>query len=244
MLRPPAKVIFEDNHILVVNKPAGLATAHGKGPEDCLDHLLRDWIKERDKKPGNVFLGVVHRIDRPVSGVVLFAKTSKAASRIAAQFRDGQAQKTYWAIVEPAPAETQGTMEDYLAVGPGEYGGRIAWVTTADDPEGKPSLTEFTTRKRLGKQAWLELNPKTGRTHQLRIQLGSRGSPILGDERYGAKKRYPWGIALLARTLTVEHPTSGKMETFTAPVPEDWPYDLGKGWNFPMPQPPPSRRPF
>ena len=99
MLLSPAKVIFEDNHLLVVDKPSGVASAHGKGPEDSLDHLLRDWLKERDKKPGNVFLGVVQRIDRPVTGVLLFAKTSKAASRLAEQFRDGLAKKTYWAIV-------------------------------------------------------------------------------------------------------------------------------------------------
>ncbi len=244
MLLSPAKVIFEDNHLLVVDKPSGVASAHGKGPEDSLDHRFRDWLKERDKKPGNVFLGVVQRIDRPVTGVLLFAKTSKAASRLAVQFRDGLAKKTYWAVVEPGTMESEGVMEDYLGVGPGEFGGRKAWITTAFDSEGKHSLTHFSVRKRLGRRAWVELNPKTGRTHQLRVQLGSRGYPILGDDRYGAKKRLPWGIALHARSLTVEHPVSGKWETFTAPVPEDWQVEMGKGWNFPMPQPFAPRRPF
>lgn len=232
----PAPVLFEDNHLLVVNKPSGLVTAHADGDQESLDLLLKDWIRRRDSKPGNVFLGIVHRIDRPVSGVVLFAKTSKAAARVGEQFREGTARKTYWALVQPAPAEESGIMEDFLASGPGENGGRRAWVTTPEDPEGKHAVTEWSSRKKLGRQAWIELRPSTGRTHQLRVQLGSRGSPILGDDRYGSSKRYAWGIALHARSLEIAHPIGGAMLSFTAPVPPDWLLTFGKGWNFPTHQ--------
>ncbi len=233
MSRTPAPVIFEDNHLLVVDKPSGLATAHADGDQESLDLLLKEWLRQRDAKPGNVFLGIVHRIDRPVSGVVLFAKTSKAAARVGEQFREGTAQKTYWALVQPAPVEDQGIMEDYLASGPGEHGGRRAWVTSAGDPEGKLAITEWSVRKRLGKQAWVELHPKTGRTHQLRVQLGTRGHPILGDDRYGASRRFDWGIALHARSLEITHPIDRGPRLFTSATPTDWLHAFGKGWNFP-----------
>lgn len=210
-----------------------VATAHADGGQESLDLLLKEWIRVRDAKPGNAFLGIVHRLDRPVSGVVLFAKTSKAAARVGALFKEGLARKTYWALVEPPPREDQGTMEDYLASGPGEQGGRKAWVTSQDDPEAKHAITEWKVRKRLGKRAWIELNPLTGRTHQLRIQLGSRGMPILGDDRYGAVGRIPWGIALHARSLEIRHPVGGSPLMFTSPVPLVWAQAFGAGWNFP-----------
>jgi 23S rRNA pseudouridine1911/1915/1917 synthase len=218
-------VLYEDNHCLAVNKPAGLPSQGDESGAETLVDLAKGYLKQRYGKPGNVYIGLVHRLDRPTSGVVLLARTSKAAARLAAQFRAGTIEKTYWALVEGSPTVDEGLWTDRLqkdrrlnasrVVGEVEEGGREAKVA-------------FRVLHRWTDVAKLELRPFTGRSHQLRVQLANRGLPILGDERYGARSRIAAAdggrrIALHARSLTFSHPTREEVIEVEAPVPSDWP---------------------
>lgn len=218
-------ILYEDNHCLVVNKPAGVPSqADESGAESLVDQAAR-YLKERYQKPGNVYVGLVHRLDRTTSGVVLLARTSKAAGRLSAQFREGAVEKTYWAIVEGVPAEAEGTWTDRL-----EKDRRTNQSRTMDESEtgGKEARVAFRVLERRPDTAWLELRPLTGRSHQLRVQLASRGLPIMGDRKYGAKARLKAmdggsRIALHARSLWFTHPTRGEVIEVEAPAPADWP---------------------
>ncbi|VTS01010.1 RluA family pseudouridine synthase [Tuwongella immobilis] len=209
----PLTILFEDYHCIVVAKPAPLLTQAPPGIPS-LEGMVRAHIKERYSKPGNVYLGIPHRLDRPVSGVVVFARNSKSARRLAEQFQSHRVQKTYWAILEGHVEADSGTWQDYLL--------KIAEESRAEVvPEGtagaKLATLEFRVLERLANGCTLmELRPQTGRMHQLRLQSASRGHPVLGDAQYGSTR--PFGppaelprdriIALHARSLDFFHPTS------------------------------------
>lgn len=218
-------VLYEDNHCLAVNKPAGLPSQGDESGDSTLVDIAKDDLKRRYGKPGNVYLGLVHRLDRPTSGVVLLARTSKAAARLAEQFREGTIEKTYWAIVEGAPDADEGIWTDRLEK---DRRANASRVLEEAEEGGKEARVEFRVLRRWPDAAKLELRPMTGRSHQLRVQLASRGLPILGDERYGARSRIMAAdgrtrIALHARSLRFRHPTRPESIEVEAPVPADWP---------------------
>jgi 23S rRNA pseudouridine1911/1915/1917 synthase len=219
-------ILYEDNHCMALNKPAGWPTTHFQGDEETVDRLVKAYLKEKYQKPGKVFLGVVHRLDKPVSGVLLFARTSKAAARLSQQFRDGMIEKVYWGVVENcrlpladcrlAPA---GTLEDWLIKN--DEAARIE-VASSKTLGAQHVVLHYTVRAQHERMQLLELRPQTGRKHQLRVQLASRGWPIHGDRKYGSPHTFGPAIALHARTLTFLHPTKNEPITLTAEVPKFW----------------------
>jgi 23S rRNA pseudouridine1911/1915/1917 synthase len=218
-------VLFEDNHCLAVNKPAGLLSQGDASGDSSLVDLATLYLKSRYNKPGNVYVGLLHRLDRPTSGVVLLAKTSKAAGRLSAQFRQGSISKVYWAIVEGTLSEQQGEWVDLLEKDP-----RLNRSGVVDDESSssKEARVAFHVLERSSRLTKLELRPATGRSHQLRVQLATRGLPILGDRKYGAIQPLKAmdghrRIALHARQLTFTHPTRPEAISVDAPTPADWP---------------------
>ncbi len=216
---PPLDVLYEDNHCLAVAKPAGVPSAHFDGTTETLDRAAKAYLKAKYQKPGNVFLGIVHRLDKPTSGVLLFARTSKAAARLSEQFREGAIEKVYWAVVEQPLTPSAGTFDDWLRKD--EAVGRVEAVA-ADAPGAKHALVHFAQRSTHGGVALVELRPQTGRTHQLRVQLARRKHPIVGDFKYGSEEPFADGIALHARALTFLHPIRGEPVTLTAELPRSW----------------------
>jgi 23S rRNA pseudouridine1911/1915/1917 synthase len=223
-------ILYEDNHCLGLNKPAGWPTTHFNGKDETVDRLAKAYLKEKYNKPGNVFLGVVHRLDKPVSGALVFARTSKAAARLSEQFRQGMVEKVYWAVVEnqvrghktsvaPWLNSDAGALEDWLRKD--EPNARVE-VVEREAPGSRFARLLFQVRARHEGLTWLELRPHTGRKHQLRVQLASRGCPIYGDDKYGSD--YPFGhaIALHAHSLTFLHPTTQEPITVKAEVPKLW----------------------
>lgn len=222
---PPLEILYEDNHCLAINKPAGCLSTHYEGKEETLDRAVKAYLKETYKKPGNVFLGVVHRLDRLVSGVLLFARTSKAAARLARQFREGSIEKVYWAVVEGDWQQPAGSLEDWLLRdrdGSDHGGSRRVEVVSPDTAGARQALLHYQRRASWNGLTWLELRPQTGRTHQLRVQLAHRDCPIYGDARYGAVHTFGQAIALHARSLTFLHPIRYEPITLTADVPRPW----------------------
>lgn len=214
-------LLYEDNHLLALNKPAGWPTTHFDGSEETVDRLAKAYLKEKYQKPGNVFLGVVHRLDKPTSGAVVFARTSKAASRLSEQFRDGVVEKTYWAVVEAGDTGLSqwGTLEDWLLHRDDE---RRVEVVPPNTPDAKPARTHYQVQATHGGLTLLELRPQTGRKHQLRVQLASRGCPVYADAKYGGKQVFGHAIGLHARSITFLHPTKNEPLTLTAEVPKPW----------------------
>jgi 23S rRNA pseudouridine1911/1915/1917 synthase len=219
------ELLYEDNHCLAVNKPAGLLTQGDVTGASSVVDLVRADLKRRYNKPGNVFVGLVQRLDRPVSGVVLLAKTSKAAARLSTQFRSGTVAKTYWAIVEASPPENEGEWIDTLWKD--EARNRVE-VVPPGTPCGRDATLAFRVLRRQRRCTWLEVRPRTGRGHQIRVQLAAHGLPIVGDRKYGASsilRALDGGsrIALHARRLEFIHPTRREAIAVEAPVPADWP---------------------
>ena len=219
MVPPTLDILYEDNHCLAIFKPAGVPSAHYQGTEQTLDRLAKQYLKEKYGKPGNVFLGIVHRLDKPVSGVLLFARTSKAAARLAEQFREGTVEKVYWAVVEGEIARPAGSLEDWLRKDTDT--GRVE-VVGPDAPGARQALLHYHRRAVHGGLTWLEVRPQTGRTHQLRVQLAHHGQPIYGDAKYGAVHTFGKAIGLHARVLTFLHPVRYEPVTLTAEVPRAW----------------------
>jgi 23S rRNA pseudouridine1911/1915/1917 synthase len=219
-------VLYEDNHLIGLNKPSGWPTTHYDGSEETVDRLVKSYLKEKHDKPGNVFLGVVHRLDKPVSGALVFARTSKAAARLSEQFRDGAVEKVYWAVVECKPTDRYpwalseaGSLDDWLLH---DDATRRVRVVPPDTPDARPARLLFQVRGRHAGLTWLELRPHTGRKHQLRVQLAARGCPIYGDRKYGSARPLGDAIALHARALTLLHPTRHEPVTLKADVPKHW----------------------
>lgn len=210
------QILYEDNHLLALNKRPGQIVQGDKTGDEPLCDLLKGFIKERDAKPGNVFCGVVHRIDRPVSGVVIFAKTSKALSRMTVLVQQRQMKKIYWAITKNAPPQHSGTLADYLV-----RNERLnkSFVSNADAAGAK--LAELDYRELAvsdGGYHLLEVDLHTGRHHQVRCQLAHMGCPIKGDLKYGAPRSNPDGsIALHAHSVSFVHPVSKEPLTIVAP---------------------------
>jgi 23S rRNA pseudouridine1911/1915/1917 synthase len=215
----PLDILYEDNHCLAVAKPAGVPSTHFDGKTETVDRAVKAYLKDKYQKPGNVFLGVVHRLDKAVSGVLLFARTSKAAARISEQFREGTVEKVYWAVVEGEVRSDAGSLEDWLRKD--EEAGRVL-VLDRDAPGAKQALLHFQKRATHGGLTWLEVRPQTGRTHQLRVQLAHHGHPIYGDAKYGAVHTFGVGIGLFARSLTFLHPVRYEPVTLTAEIPRTW----------------------
>jgi 23S rRNA pseudouridine1911/1915/1917 synthase len=213
------EVLYEDNHLIGVNKKAGDITQGDKTGDETLPDKVKAWLKVKYDKPGNVFCGVIHRLDRPTSGIVLLAKTSKGLSRMNAMFQKKQVQKTYWAIVEEKPSTDSGSLSDYLKKNDKQ---NKSYVVKKDTPEAKHAELDFKLIASSDRYYLLEINPRTGRHHQIRTQLANLGSVIKGDLKYGAKRSNGDGsISLHARKIQFTHPVSKEIISITAPVPED-----------------------
>ncbi len=204
MPNEPLDVLHLDNHLLVVRKPAGLPVQRDESGDRSLLDVARAWLKLEFDKPGNVFVGLVHRLDRPVEGVVILARTSKGASRLSAQFRERRIEKTYLTVVSGRPDPPSRRLEESLS--------------------GKSAILEFDTLRKAKGTTLLEVRPLTGRKHQIRKQLAAAGHPILGDLRYGATAPLPARrIALFARAIGFEHPTLKTPLRIECPLPGWWP---------------------
>lgn len=209
------EVVYEDNHIVVVNKKAGEIVQGDKTGDKPLSEMVKEYLKEKYNKPGNVFCGVVHRIDRPVSGLVIFARTSKALERLNRMLREGKISKTYHALVEGHPANQEGMLEDMLV-----SDGRLNKTFIADErnKDAKIARLRYKVIKQFDRYSLLEIELLTGRKHQIRAQLSNMGNPIKGDLKYGAKRsNRNGGISLEAHRIRFEHPVSHENIDITLP---------------------------
>lgn len=211
------EVLYEDNHIIIVNKSSGEIVQGDKTGDRPLVEILKDWIKEKYNKPGNVFCGLVHRLDRPVSGVVVFAKTSKALTRLNEMFRKGEVRKTYWAITRNKPPKAEDVLTHYITTVERNNKSYASITPKSGAKEAKLSYRHIASSDRYH---LLEVNLMTGRKHQIRVQLSSVGCTIKGDLKYGDKRSNPDGsISLMARRVQFIHPVSGVEIDVTAPIP-------------------------
>jgi 23S rRNA pseudouridine1911/1915/1917 synthase len=215
----PLEVLYEDNHLLVVNKPAMLPTMGVAPSRPSLLSICKEYIREKFDKPGNVYLGVVSRLDAPVTGVVLLARTSKAAKRLNEAFRDREVQKVYWAVVSGMPDPPQGTLEHYLRK---DERHRKVHVTNAGATDAQLARLQYEVRGNHVDSSLVEVQLETGRKHQIRVQLAKLGHPIVGDRKYGSDREFPLGIALHSRSLEIEHPVQKEPIRFEAPLPAAW----------------------
>ncbi|MBR4758375.1 MAG: RluA family pseudouridine synthase [Bacteroidaceae bacterium] len=212
-------ILFEDNHIIIVSKRAGEIVQGDKTGDTPLSETVKSYIKERYQKPGNVFLGVVHRLDRPVSGVTLFARTSKALTRLSEMFRTRDVHKTYWAIVCNQPPKEEDTLTHWLTR---DEKSNKAKAYDREVPQSKQAVLDYRVIAHSERYWLLEIDLHTGRHHQIRCQLAKIGCPIKGDLKYGAPRSNPDGsISLHARRIYFEHPVSHQPIDIVAPVPDD-----------------------
>ena len=211
--------VYEDNHIIIVYKNSGEIVQGDKTGDEPLSETVKKYIKEKYQKPGNVFLGVVHRLDRPVSGLVAFAKTSKALTRLNKMFRDGEVHKTYWAITKDAPKESEGMLTDWLVRNEKQ---NKSYAYSHEVPNSKKAILQYKVIAHTDNYNLLEINLMTGRHHQIRCQLANMGCPIKGDLKYGAKRSNPDGsISLLSHHVELAHPVSKELISIDSPVPDD-----------------------
>ncbi|MCM1317556.1 MAG: RluA family pseudouridine synthase [Bacteroides sp.] len=212
-------VLYEDNHIIIVNKAPGEIVQGDKTGDTPLSETVKQWIKETHAKPGNVFLGVAHRLDRPVGGVVVFAKTSKALARLNEMFRLGNVHKTYWAITRGKPEKPEDTLTHWITT---VERNNKSYASATPKDGAKESRLAYRTIAESDRYRLLEVNLMTGRKHQIRVQLSAIGCPVRGDLKYGDKRSNPDGsISLMARRIRFIHPVSGIEIDVTAPVPDD-----------------------
>lgn len=213
------EVVYEDNHIIIVNKAPGEIVQGDKTGDTPLSETLKGWIKEKYNKPGNVFVGVVHRLDRPVGGLVVFAKTSKALSRLNEMFRNGEVEKTYWAISRNLPDPPEGRLCHYITT---VERNNKSYASPTPKNGAKEAVLTYRTLAQGERYNLIEVKLETGRKHQIRVQLSSIGCPIKGDLKYGDKRSNPDGsISLMARRIRFEHPVSHKIIDVEAPVPQN-----------------------
>lgn len=213
------EVIYEDNHIIAVNKTCREIVQGDKTGDTPLSDLLKDWLKKKYNKPGNVFVGVTHRLDRPVSGVVIFAKTSKALTRLNEMFRTGAVKKTYWAIVKNRPPKEEDELVNWLVRNEKQ---NKSYAYDTERPNAKKAVLHYRLLAHSDKYYLLEIDLKTGRHHQIRCQLAKMGCPIKGDLKYGFDRSNPdGGISLHAHSASFIHPVSKEAIEIIAPVPSD-----------------------
>ena len=220
-------VVYEDNHIIVVNKTASEIVQADKTGDMPLSETVKQYLKEKYQKLGNVFLGVTHRLDRPVSGLVIFAKTSKALTRLNEMFRAGEVKKTYWAVVKNAPKESEGELVHFLVRNEKQ---NKSYAYDKEVPNSKKAVLDYRLIGRSDNYYLLEVDLKTGRHHQIRCQLAKMGCPIKGDLKYGSPRSNPDGsICLHARRVRFVHPVSKELIELKAPLPEG---NLWKGFEL------------
>ena len=213
------QVIYEDNHIIIVSKNTGEIVQGDKTGDKPLSETVKQYIKEAYAKPGDVFLGVVHRLDRPVFGLVLFARTSKALARLNAMFANGEVKKKYWAIVKDMPPQPEGTLTHWLVRNEKQ---NKSYAYDHEVPHSKKAILDYKVIGKSDNYYLIEVDLKTGRHHQIRCQLAKIGCPIKGDLKYGAKRSNPDGsISLLSRSMHFIHPVSKKEIAVDAPLPDD-----------------------
>ena len=220
-------VVYEDNHIIVVNKTASEIVQADKTGDTPLSETVKQYLKEKYQKPGNVFLGVTHRLDRPVSGLVIFAKTSKALTRLNEMFRTSEVKKTYWAVVKNAPKESEGELVHFLVRNEKQ---NKSYAYDKEVPNSKKAVLDYRLIGRSENYNLLEVDLKTGRHHQIRCQLAKMGCPIKGDLKYGSPRSNPDGsICLHARRVRFVHPVSKELIELKALLPEG---NLWKGFEL------------
>ena len=213
------EVVYEDNHLLVVNKAPGEIVQGDKTGDRPLVDELKEWLKEKYNKPGNVFCGVVHRLDRPVGGLVVFAKTSKALARMNEMFRKGEVEKTYWAITRNCPPKEEDTLTHYITT---TERNNKAYASLTEKKGSQKAVLKYKHLSSTDRYHLLEVRLLTGRKHQIRVQLSAIGCPIRGDLKYGDKRSNPDGsISLQSHHIRFIHPVSGNVIDITAPVPAD-----------------------
>ena len=213
------QVVYEDNHIIIVSKRSGEIVQGDKTGDEPLSETVKQYIKAKYHKPGNVFLGVVHRLDRPVSGLVVFAKTSKALSRLNNMFRDGEVHKTYWAIVKNKPRLEEAELVNWIVRNEKQ---NKSYAYDTERPNAKKAVLHYKVIARSDRYYLLEVDLKTGRHHQIRCQLAHMGCPIKGDLKYGFdRSNRDGGISLHARSAALIHPVSKQSLCIEAPVPND-----------------------
>lgn len=213
------QVLYEDNHLIIVYKEAGEIVQADKSGDIPLSEIVKQWLKAKYNKPGNVFLGVVHRLDRPVSGLVIFAKTSKALTRLNNMFRNGEIHKTYWAIVTRPPFEPEATLADWLVRNERQ---NKSYAYNHQVPTSKKSILHYKVINQTDHYTLLEVNLMTGRHHQIRCQLSNMDCPIKGDLKYGAPRSNPdGGISLLSHRVEFVHPVSKETICVESPLPKD-----------------------
>lgn len=212
-------VLYEDNHIIIINKTTSEIVQGDKTGDKPLSEVVKEYLKEKYNKPGNVFCGVTHRLDRPVSGIVVFAKTSKALSRLNDMFKNKEVKKIYWAIVKNTPREEEATLSHYLVKNEKQ---NKSYAYDVEKPKSKLAILHYKLIARSEKYNLLEVGLQTGRHHQIRCQLAKIGCPIKGDLKYGFDRSNPdGGISLHARYISFIHPVSKSTIEVTAPLPDD-----------------------
>ena len=212
-------VLYEDNHLIVVNKTCSEIVQGDKTGDKPLSETLKQWLKEKYNKPGNVFIGVIHRLDRPVSGIVVFAKTSKALERMNALFRQVEVKKTYWAIVKTPPPQTEGELTHYLIRNEKQ---NKSYASETEKPNSQKAILSYKLIAKSENYFLLEIDLKTGRHHQIRCQLAKIGCPVKGDLKYGFdRSNKDGGICLHSRKISFIHPVTKEQISITAPVPDD-----------------------
>ena len=213
------QVLFEDNHLIIVNKRVGDIVQGDKTGDTPLSEVVKEYIKEKYDKPGNVFLGVVHRLDRPTTGIVAFARTSKALTRLNEIFSSREAQKTYWAVVKNRPSKSEDVLVHFIKRNPQN---NTSKAHLKEVPESKKASLDYKIIKELDRYVALEINLHTGRHHQIRAQLAAIGAPIKGDLKYGFDRSNPdGGIHLHARKLVFTHPVTKESIQIIAPTPNE-----------------------
>ena len=215
---PKINIIYEDNHLLVVEKPINIPTQKDNSNDIDLLAILKQYRKEKEQKKGNVYLGLVHRLDRPVGGIMVFAKTSKAASRLTKQIQNNEFHKTYYATVL-GKVKDKDTYKDYLIKDK-----RKNITTTTNSKEGKLAILNYELIAYKNNLSLVKINLITGRSHQIRVQFSSRNHPLIGDQKYSNTKKIP--IALFAKEISFYHPITKEEVTFKLPLPKRYPFDL------------------
>lgn len=218
------KVIYEDNHLLVVEKPVNILSQGDDTNDKDMVNLLKNYVKEKYNKPGNVFIGLVHRLDRPVGGVMVFAKTSKAASRLSEQVRNKSFKKTYRAVIHGTMNKKEYTLKDYL------YKNKktnMVSVVNKNHKEAKNAELDYETLQSKNNFSLVQIDLKTGRPHQIRVQFASRKHPLFGDQRYGQDvNKVGQQIALWSYKIEITHPTTKEKMEFICEPPKEYPWDL------------------